>query len=438
MPTPEAVRRLSAPIAPALSIIVDLDNEIAAVDGSAHRSVLILARRAERPIAELAVALPPGGLTSEQVGRAFADFDSTSAPASHRHEQTDAPLTLEISVVVTTCGDPERLEPCLLSILDSSGVTVDVIVVDNRPADSRTRELIDSRFATETRIRLVDEPRQGLSFARNAGIAAATFDMVAWTDDDVLVDIHWLRFLAEGFGAAPDVGLVTGLVRPLELETDAQIWRETHRGYSKGFARRVWRLAEPPSDAPLFPYTTGQIGTGANMAASRALLDQLRGFDVKLGAGTPAAGGEDLDLILRTLESGAAVLYEPAAIVSHRHHRDVEDLRSQARSYGIGLASYLCTVVTSEPRRIPVLMAKLPVAVRHLRRLRRGNDGAPSDGGLARRLRIAESQGLSIGFWRHVTRPFRRRVDSGQAAVAVRPDRSRTDPSPRPDRFAGP
>ena len=67
--------------------------------------------------------------------------------------------------------------------------------------------------------------------------------MVAFTDDDVIVDPAWLRRCAEAFERARDVACVTGLILPLELETDSQLLLEQFAGSAKAFG------AEPIASA---------------------------------------------------------------------------------------------------------------------------------------------------------------------------------------------
>jgi GT2 family glycosyltransferase len=404
-------------VAPALALVVDLDEEVPAIPATAHASALVLARRHRRPLGEVVIPLGPGGLCAAGVQAVIEavlrDTAPPSAPpAASEGGTADLP---PLSVVVTTCGNPEGLVRCVDSILASSGCRPSVIVVDNRPHIPSTRLAVEEHYADDARVTLVSEARQGLSRARNTGIRAADTELVAWTDDDVVVDRYWARSLVEAFDATAGVDLVTGLVRPLELETQAQVWREVYRGYSNGFARRVWRTCEPPVDAPLFPYATGRIGTGANMAARRGAFELLGGFDPDLGAGTPSAGGEDLDLIFRFLEEGSTVVYEPAAIICHAHHAGFEDLVDQARSYGTGLASYLMKLLLSDPHRLAAILRRAPAAVVHLRTLRRGPrdqsarapEVAPA---VARRIRRAESVGLIAGVAGDLRRRAGRRV----------------------------
>ena len=94
---------------------------------------------------------------------------------------------------------------------------MEVIVVDNHPASHLTPTVV----AEYPEVVLVNESRQGLSYARNAGIVFSTGKIIVATDDDVSMPPGWLEKLVAPF-ARDDVMIVTGNVLPIELETTAQ------------------------------------------------------------------------------------------------------------------------------------------------------------------------------------------------------------------------
>jgi cellulose synthase/poly-beta-1,6-N-acetylglucosamine synthase-like glycosyltransferase len=182
---------------------------------------------------------------------------------------------------------------------------------------------------------------------------------VAFTDDDVLVDRYWLAELIQGFAAAPNVGCVTGMIAPAEIETQAQDWTEQF-GFKKGFQRRIFDRQLRPTPSPLYPYTAGTFGSGANMAFRTEALRKMGGFDPALGAGSKALGGDDLAAFFGIIAHGYTLVYEPSAIVYHRHRRDYAGLQQQAFGYGAGLTAYLTHTVLERPGRLWELIARLP------------------------------------------------------------------------------
>ena len=296
-----------------------------------------------------------------------------------------------ISVVVATHNRPELLRQCLDSLLRTDYPRLEVLVVDNAPADDGAEALVRERYPA--RVRYLREPVAGLARAHNRALAEVDSRITAFTDDDTLVDPDWPTALATAFSASERIGCVTGLILPAELETRAQADLQQHGGYDKGFTPRSWSLAEPPED-PLFPFTAGRFGSGANMAFRTALLRGLGGFDPATGTGTPARGGDDLLGFFRTLVAGATLAYQPDAVVWHRHSRDQGALPAQAFGYGAGFGAFLAAAMAREPQLLPALARRLPRGIAHAATRRAGTAG---DGGWSRRLTLLEVQGLLYG-----------------------------------------
>ncbi len=245
----------------------------------------------------------------------------------------EAPVLDPVSVIVCTRDRPELLDGCLSALREQDHPQYEVIVVDNAPTRDDTARVAERHGAT-----LVREPRPGLDWARNRGLAAARHDLVAYTDDDARPDPGWLTALARRFDE-PGVQAVTGLVTPLELDTRAQLlFEEVYGGMGKGFtARRVeGRALEPAARLAAW-----RFGVGANMAFRREALERLGGFDTALDVGTPSHGGGDLDMFYRMLASGHVLAYEPGALVRHRHRREMSELRRQLRDDGRAFGVYL-------------------------------------------------------------------------------------------------
>ena len=214
-------------------------------------------------------------------------------------------------------------------------------------------------------MRLVTEPRPGLSRARNTGLAVATGEFVAFTDDDVVVDRYWLAELAAGFSRAPGVDLVSGLVPSGELRTRVQGFFDDRVSWSKNLRGRLYSLTSPPPDLPMFPFSVGEYGTGANFAVRRSAATALGGFDTAFGVGTRTGGGEDLDMFTRVILDGRSLVMQPSALVWHRHRDDLAALRVQARGYGIGLGAWL-TKILLDPSTARIALVRAPHALGRL------------------------------------------------------------------------
>lgn len=258
------------------------------------------------------------------------------------HEPTPEVELPAISVVLCTRDRPDQVADALRSILSLDYPDYEVVVVDNAAKTDATAQVVHR--LDDPRVRLVTEPVPGLSTARNTGLRAARHPVVAFTDDDVVVDPLWLRALARGFSRAPVVTCVSGLVPSGELRTAAQAYFDQRVSWAGSLESRLYSMAEPPADQPLFPFQVGRFGTGANFAVRRDRILELGGFDEALGAGTASQGGEDLDIFFRVLTAGDILATEPAAIVWHRHRSDNDALLKQARGYGLGLGAWLTKV----------------------------------------------------------------------------------------------
>jgi hypothetical protein len=93
----------------------------------------------------------------------------------------------------------------------------------------------------------------------------------------------------------------------------------------------------------------GDYGTGANMAFRRSLFARIGVFDPALDVGTPTRGGGDLDMFFRVLKEGHVLVYEPRALVRHRHRRSMEALRGQIADHGVSFSSYMVRSALAYP-----------------------------------------------------------------------------------------
>jgi GT2 family glycosyltransferase len=404
--------------------VVDLDAPFLDLElgspraGGSYRSLLAVLRVDGRPRGATILSLDATGrVTRYRLRHEIRQLPLEGVPRSAR--AADTRRRRSMSVVVTTCRDPVTLERCLRSILACDYDEFEVVVVENRPGSGETQRMLDERFAGKGRVRYLEEAVPGLAVARNAGLSLAEGELVAFTDDDVLVDPGWLRACAEAFDRPGSVSCVTGLILPRELETRAQHLFEEFTGFGKGFSARVYRLPEAREEDPLMPFAPGTIGSGANTILRADVARQIGGFAPELGAGTLAAGGEDLDLYVRLLRGGHAIAYEPSALVWHTHPDGMAHLRRQAYRYGVGLGAALGRQLIACPGREELLRA-VPAGVRHLRDpASRKNARKPA--GYPRHLDLLERLGMLVGPAAYLVSALRVRSRSTVRTVRTAP-----------------
>jgi len=281
-------------------------------------------------------------IATHLAGDNLAQLPTLSAECPRRPREA----SLSVTVAVCTRNRADTLGECLdaLAAIDYPADLLDILIVDNAPSDDSTWEVV-ARYPS---MRYVREPRPGLDWARNRAVREARGEIVAYTDDDVSVDPAWVRALAAAFVEEPHAMCVTGLVLPDEIDTDAQLLFEKYGGFGRGFRRAVYRVDRGIGAARLYG-GTGRFGTGASMAFRRVFFDREGLFDPALDVGTPSNGGGDLEMFFRVLKSGHALVYEPAAMVRHRHRREYAELRRQIENNGIGFYAYLVRTAQAHP-----------------------------------------------------------------------------------------
>jgi len=335
-----------------------------------------------------------------------------------RSSARELPVAI-VSVIVPTCGRPGDLHRCLASLTKQrTRHTIEVVVVDNRPS-SGTSVAVIRDFPS---VRLIEEHRPGLSYARNTGITRATGSIIVATDDDVVASDDWIEKLIAPF-VRPEVVAVTGHVLPLELETEAQCRFEAYGGLGKGFTPFEFDASWFGGRRDAVP--TWRIGATANAAFRASIFRDPRIglLDEALGAGMPTGCSEDTYLFYRILNSGGTIVYEPSAYVWHRHRAAMAGLRAQIRAYSTGHVAYHLTTLTrdGDRRALVRLLYSLPrtYVERAWQRLRGHNDYPLS----LILLEIVGNLAAPLALWR-----ARRRVR--RLGRSERPARERNDAVP--------
>jgi GT2 family glycosyltransferase len=213
---------------------------------------------------------------------------------------------LRYSVVICTYSE-KRWDELVAAVASLRTQTLPpeeiIIVVDHNPALATRvwRELPD--------VIAVDNPgRQGLSDARNSGLAVAHGDVVVFLDDDAVADPHWLEYLAEGY-RDPDVVGVGGYAEAMWAESRPR-WFPTEFDWVVGCTYR----GMPTEAAPV------RNLMGCNMSFRREVFAEVGGFTPHIGRlGTKPVGCEETELCIRIGQRHpqAVILFDPRAVVHH-------------------------------------------------------------------------------------------------------------------------
>lgn len=310
----------------------------------------------------------------------------------------------DVSVVLCTDGRGPHLAEAILAVLDdgngSPATALELVVVDNSTdGDLHARARISDIAAGDARMRIVRAPVRGLSRARNVGIAAARGGIIAFTDDDTIVDPGWAAEIAAGFRDGdgrddPSIWCVTGRTTAHDLDTDVHRWFEEAISFDKGPIPMLWDErggtaqplsggAEPSSGTlirpPLYPWPAGCFGSGNNMAFRSSAFRRVGGFAEELGAGRVTRGGEDLDMFRLIILAGGKIAYRPSAAARHHHRDSLAALRGQMFGYGAGMAAALARCAWDDPRHAARIIRGIPEGLRMLVDMRTGADRSPSE-----------------------------------------------------------
>jgi glycosyltransferase involved in cell wall biosynthesis len=229
-----------------------------------------------------------------------------------------------ISVVIPTRNRGVQAAEAARAVL-ADPTDFELIVVDQSTDDSTAEAL--RGLHSDRRLRVLRSTLRGASNARNAGVAATSTPIVAFTDDDCRPAPNWVSTVLRVFDEEPEAALLFGRVHLPPKEND--------QDYAASF--------EPKQrfQRALVPMPDGDLGIGANFAIRRHILQTLGGFDPLLGPGAPFfRGAEETDLLIRALSRGYLVINAAECDVLHLGIRTGADVRPlhQAYQFAVGAA----------------------------------------------------------------------------------------------------
>ncbi|MEX2220009.1 MAG: glycosyltransferase [Phycisphaerales bacterium] len=210
------------------------------------------------------------------------------------------------SVVVCTYNGVRTLRRTLRALADLDYPDCEVIVVDDGSKDGA------ADIAAEFPVRLIRTENRGLSSARNTGLAAATGEIVAYTDDDAFPDPQWLQYLARTLRDGH-----AGAGGP-NLPVPGDGW----------VAQCITNTAGNPTHV-LLSDTIAEHVPGCSMAFWKWALEGVGGFDTQF-----RIAGDDVDLCWRMQALGWTLGFSPGAMVWHHRRQTVRAFWKQQLNYG--------------------------------------------------------------------------------------------------------
>ena len=260
---------------------------------------------------------------------------------------------MRTSIVVCTRNRSASVKETLAALSQLEACDCEVLVVDN---SSGAEKELTEKFTTAAGAKYVYEPRRGLNVARNTGIASAGGDIIAFTDDDCLPEKNWLQSTLRNF-SEPTVWACTSRIVQHSREGAADLFEEvagqdlgssprTFNGddvrFGLGFllanVRKVF-AKHMKSSAPV-PFG---IGHGSGMIFRKEVFEKngCGLFDERFGSGAKLGGCDDIEMLYRVLKSGHTIIYEPTAIVRHKHRFALEDVFKTRYDYSRSGAIFL-------------------------------------------------------------------------------------------------
>ena len=231
-----------------------------------------------------------------------------------------------ITVAIPTLDRPEGLSRCLEALLMKGEILpAEVLIIDQ--GRGQTGKDVVCQFQSKSEIQIVHcpQPQLGLSAARNLASLRATHKIIAFTDDDCVPAPEWLSSIERTFASVPESDGVTGRILPLGAESP-DLFPISTRTSGK----------QTTLQGRKFPW---HAGSGGNFAIKRDRLQEIGGYDERLGTGSPGKSAEDIDIFYRLLLSGVILHYQPDVVVYHER-QDADRLIRSFWNYSYGFGAF--------------------------------------------------------------------------------------------------
>ena len=216
---------------------------------------------------------------------------------------------MDVTIAICTWNRSESLRRTLeqfTRLEADAGCSWELLVVNNNSTDG-TDAVVES-FGSRLPVRLLHESQAGQSYARNLAIREARGRVIAWTDDDVLVEPDWLTALMKAF-AEFDADWVFGRSAPYWPESPPSWYSTRVSGLFAELDYGAQAFIVADRDKPFY---------GLNHAGTAQAHKRLNGYRTEFGLKGEGGGvGEDVDIFERAFAAGMKIVYTPAALVHH-------------------------------------------------------------------------------------------------------------------------
>ncbi len=241
--------------------------------------------------------------------------------------------SIRISVVIATCNRARFLESCLNS-LEKQSLDKDlfeVIVVNDGSTDSTSQLLDDFKKKTSIHFRYINQENRGVSFARNVGIDNAKGEYIAFTDDDCIAPVDWLKKMYQLFSQAGEN--VAGVGGPLDCIT---MNKDSYIAHFIQFIDEFNYIPVLRKHFIRYVHTSQLKGTEqipylrtSNAMFRKKYLKEVGGFDVNF----KRPGGEDPDLCYRLLNKGYSFHFDKDLRMLHCSREKFADYFKSLKNY---------------------------------------------------------------------------------------------------------
>ena len=235
---------------------------------------------------------------------------------------------MRLSFVIPAYNEEAYLPDCIASILEQTralNLDAEIIVVNNASTD-RTAAVA----RTFPEVHLVNEPRKGLTFARQAGFNATTGDLIANVDADSRLTPGWITEVLETFRTGPQLAALSGPFIYYELNPRESL-------LVKVFYATAWITYL----LNRFVLRVGSMVQGGNFVLRRSALEAIGGFNMAV-----SFYGEDTDIARRLIDVGEVRFTFRLKMFSSARRLRKEGFLTVAARYTL---NYLWTIFLERP-----------------------------------------------------------------------------------------